>query len=166
MNWSAFLGAMVGGLIVAGIAAVMTMLGWRRERARRAEDRQWADAEIVADAQHLLFDVDPVRRGVNVNPVPGAEDAQWASLNQRRDDVRRRLMRLTAGHPSIMVRSSAKKLEPLLFTAAVQAEAHVADLLNGRDTAEHLRYARGRYDAAVAACADLEREVKTAAQRT
>jgi hypothetical protein len=63
------------------------MAGWRRERARRREERQWADAEIIADARQFLLDVDPVRRGLNANPSPGAEDAQWASLNQRREQV-------------------------------------------------------------------------------
>jgi hypothetical protein len=163
-NWGVFLGAIAGGLIGAGIPAVMTWAGWRHERARRNEERQWTDAEIVADAEHFLFDVDPVRRGVNVNPAPGAEDAFWASLNQRRDDVRTRLMRLAAGHPSITVRSAARRLEPLLFTAAVQARWHVDDVIKGRDTTEHLRSAQESYDKAVKARADLERAVKDAGQ--
>ncbi len=161
-NWGVFLGAVAGGLIGAGIPAVMTMAGWRREQARRREERQWADAEIIADARQFLFDVDPVRRGMNVNTAPGAEDAQWAILNQRRDQVRRQLFFLAAGHPSLAVRSAAKKLEPQLFTAAVQAEWHVADLIKGKNT--DLRYAQERYDNAVAALADLERTVKAAAQ--
>lgn len=163
-NWSVFLGAIAGGLIGAGIPAAMTMAGWRHERARRREDRQWADAEIVADARHLLNDIDPVRRGVNVNPAPGAEDAQWASLNQRRDQVRRRLFVLVAGHASAAVRSSAERLEPQLFKAAVQAEWHVDDVIKSRDNPEHLGYARECYETAMATCAELEQAVKAAAQ--
>jgi hypothetical protein len=159
-NWSVFLAAIAGGLIGAGIPALMTMAGWRRERARRREERQWADAEIIADARQFLLDVDPVRRGLNANPSPGAEDAQWASLNQRRDQVRRRLLVLAAGHASATVRSSAEKLEPQLFTAAVQAEWHVADVIKNRDNPEHLGYARECHENAVATCAELERVVK------
>jgi len=66
---------------------------------------------------------------------------------------------LAAGHPSPAVRSAAGKLEPQLFTAAVQAEWHVADVIKGRDNAEHLSYAQKGYDNAVTALADLEREV-------
>jgi len=62
-------------------------------------------------------------------------------------------------HPSPAVRSAAGKLEPQLFTAAVQAEWHVADVIKGRDNAEHLSYAQKGYDNAVTALADLEREV-------
>jgi uncharacterized phage protein gp47/JayE len=122
-----------------------------------------ADAEIIADARQFLFDVDPVRRGMNINTAPGAEAARWASLNQRCDQVLRQLFIVAAGHPSLAVRSAAKKLEPQPFTAAAQAEWHVADVIKGKDTAEHLRYAQERYDKAVAALADLERTVKAAA---
>ena len=159
-----FLGAIAGGLIGAGIPAVMTMAGWRRERVRRREDRLSTDAEVIADVRQFLLDVDPVRRGVNVNIAPGAEDAQWASLNQRRDQVRRQLFFLAAGHPSLAVRSAAKKLEPQLFTAAIQAEHHVADVIKHRDNPEHLGYARECYDSAVAACAELERTIQAAAR--
>jgi hypothetical protein len=158
-NWGSFAAAVVGGLIGAGIPAVVTMAGWRRERARRREDRQWADAATIADARQFLFDVDPVRCGVNANKTPGVEDARWADLNKRRDQVQRQLFVLAAGHPSPAVRSAAGKLEPQLFTAAVQAEWHVADVINGRDNAEHLSYAQKRYDNAATALADLEREV-------
>jgi hypothetical protein len=122
MHWSTLLPAAVGGLIGSGIPAVMVFLGWRRERTRSLQERQWQDAEVIADVRLLLHDIDPIRRGLNVNLAPGVEDAQWASLNQRRDQVRRRLLALAAGHASATVRSSAEKLEPQLFKAAVQAE--------------------------------------------
>jgi hypothetical protein len=161
-NWGVFFGAVAGGLIGAGIPAVMTWLGWRNERARLREERQWADAEIVADARHFLTDVDPVQRGANINTAPGAEDALWASLDQRRGDVQRRLFRLAAGHPSSIVRSAAKRLEPLLVTAAVQSKWQVDDVIKGRNNAQHLQFAQESYDKAMAALADLERKVKDA----
>jgi hypothetical protein len=109
MHWSTLLPAAVGGLIGSGIPAVMVFLGWRRERTRSLQERQWQDAEIIADVRLLLHDIDPIRRGLNVNPAPGVEDAQWASLNQRRDQVRRRLLALAAGHASAAVLSGAAK---------------------------------------------------------
>jgi hypothetical protein len=108
MHWSTLLPAAVGGLIGSRIPAVMVFLGWRRERTRSLQERQWQDAEVIADVQLLLHDIDPIRRGLNVNPAPEVEDAQWASLNQRRDQVRRRLLALAAGHASAAVRSSAE----------------------------------------------------------
>ena len=164
MQWSTLLPAAVGGLIGGGIPAVMVFLGWRRERTRSLQEQQWQDAEVIADVRLLLHDIDPIRRGLNVNPAPGVEDAQWASLNQRRDQVRRRLLALAAGHASAEVRSSAEKLEPQLFKAAVQAEWHVADVIKHRDNPEHLGYAQECYDSAVAACAELESAIKAAAQ--
>jgi hypothetical protein len=89
----------------------MGLLGWRRERTRGLQDRQWQDAEVIADVRQLLQDIDPIRRRASVNTAPGAEDAQWKSLNQRRDQVCRRLLVLAAAHPSAAVRSSAGKLE-------------------------------------------------------
>ena len=77
------------------------MLAWR------LEDRQWQDAEVVADVRQLLRDIDPMRRGANVNTAPGAEDALWKSLNERRDQVCKRILVLAAGHPSAAVQSSA-----------------------------------------------------------
>ena len=41
--------AAAGGLIGSGIPAVMVFLGWRRERTRRLQDRQWQDAEVLAE---------------------------------------------------------------------------------------------------------------------
>ena len=107
MNWNSLLSALVGGLVGGGIPAVMTYLGSRHERARRLEERQWADAEVLADVRRLLYDVDPTRRGANVDTRPGAEDALWTTLRQRCDDVQRRLLVLYVGHPSAAIQSAA-----------------------------------------------------------
>src|SRR5260370_41343132 len=81
-NWSVFLGAIAGGLIGAGIPAVMTMAGWGRERARRPEEAPWADDEVIADVKRLLQEIDPIRRGAKVHPGPAAEEAARANLKQ------------------------------------------------------------------------------------
>jgi hypothetical protein len=166
MHWSTVLPAAAGGLIGSGIPAVMVFLGWRRERTRRLQDRQWQDAEVVADVRQLLRDIDPMRRGANVNTAPGAEDALWKSLNERRDQVCKRLLVLAAGHPSAAVQSSAAKLDADLSKAVVHCEWHIHDLLQGRDNPEQLKFAWECHENAVTASADLERAVKAAAQGT
>ena len=140
----------------------MTYLGWRRQQGQIRQARQWEDAEVLADVRRLLQDIDPIRRRANVNRAPGAEDALWSSPNQRRDEVRRRLLVLAAGHPSSAVQSSAEQLEVQLFTAAIQTEWHVSDLLKNRSNDEHLSFARERNEAALATAAELERAVKSA----
>jgi hypothetical protein len=140
------------------------MFGWRRERARRREDRRWQDAEVLADVRQLLHDVQPERRGINVNPAPGAEDDLWASLNQRRDDVERRLLVLAAGHPSTTVQSSAEKLAVEVLNAAVHSHWHVIDILKGSSNImTQLSFAQECHATALATCAELERAIKAAA---
>jgi hypothetical protein len=162
MGWFTLLAALVGGLLGGGIPGVMTYLGWHREQGERRQARRWEDAEVVADARQLLTDIDPVRCGINVNSAPGAEDARWTDLNRRRDDVRRRLLVMSTGHPSPGVRSSAKRLEVEVFNAAVQSEWHVSDLLRGRDYAEHRARAQECHESALAVCARLESAVAKA----
>jgi len=164
MHWSTLLPAAVGGLIGSGIPAVVVFLGWRRDRSRRLEDRQWQDAEVVAGVGQLLRDIDPMRRGASVNAAPGAEDALWKSLNERRDQVCKRLLVLAAAHPSAAVQSSAATLEAELSRAFVHCEWHIDDLLMRRDNPEQLKFAQGCHETAVATSADLDRAVKAAAQ--
>ena len=160
MNWSALLSALVGGLVGGGIPAVMTYLGSRNERARRLEERQWADAEVLADVRRLLYDVDPARRGANVDTRPGAEDALWTTLRQRCDDVQRRLLILYVGHPSTAIQSSAEKLAAEAAKAVVQSEWHVQDLLKNNSNDEQFRVAHKCHETALASTAELERLVK------
>lgn len=70
---------------------------------------------------------------------------------------------MAAGHPSPAVSSAAKRLEVELFTAAVQSEWHVADLLKNRDNREQLGSAQEKHESAVAVCDRLEKAVKAAA---
>jgi hypothetical protein len=164
MDWSTLLPAAVGGLIGSGIPALMVFLGWRRQRTQSLLDRQWQDAEVVADVRQLLQDIDPMRRGASVNTAPGAEDALWKSFNERRDQVCKRLLVLAAAHPSAAVQSSAGKLEADLSRAVVHCEWHIHDLLLRRDNPEQLKFAQECHETAVATSADLDRAVKAAAQ--
>ncbi|TMA51679.1 MAG: hypothetical protein E6J80_13145 [Deltaproteobacteria bacterium] len=160
MNWNSLLSALVGGLVGGGIPAVMTYLGSRHERARRLEERQWADAEVLADVRRLLYDVDPTRRGANVDTRPGAEDALWTTLRQRCDDVQRRLLVLYVGHPSAAIQSSAEKVAAESAKAVVMSEWHVHDLLKKNGNDEQFDVARKCHETALASTAELERLVR------
>ena len=162
-NWFTLLAATIGGLVGGGLPGVMTYLGWRQDQRERRQTRRWEDAEVLADAKGLLTDIDPMRRGINVDRTPGAEDELWVELNRRRDDVRRRLLVMANGHLSPAVRSAAKRLEVELFSAAVQSEWHVHDLLKGRDFAEHRARAQEVYESAQTVLARLESAVEQAA---
>jgi hypothetical protein len=117
---------------------------------------------VVADARHLLVDIDPARRGINADPAPAAEARLWADLNDRRDQVRRELMVLATGHSSAEVRSLTQRLEAELFMAAVQTEWFVRDALRGQVRPEQHDIAVRCHEAAVATCDELERAVQTA----
>lgn len=116
----------------------------------------------MADAKHLLVDVDPTRRALNVNPASGAEAALWTDINQRRDTVRRELMVLATGHPSDNVRRLAERLEPELFMAAVQTEWFVRDVLRGQPDAPSRTSAERCHATATATCDELDQAVQRA----
>ena len=67
MDWptllAAFLGRGIGG--VAG--GLVSYLQLRSDRRVQIAERLWLDADTVAEINQLLSDLDPVRRGINVN---------------------------------------------------------------------------------------------------
>lgn len=157
MDWGSVLGALVGALVGGGLTALITMRGWRRERA-------WQDAEVIADVRQLLQDISPEQRAANVNPAPGAEDELWKSLRQRRGQVCRRLLVLSVAHPSADVRAVAGKLEGELTWAVVHSQWHVSDMLRGRDTPGQFKTAQECHSAAVTTSEKLDSAVRAAAQ--
>ena len=116
----------------------------------------------MADAKHVLVDVDPTRRALNANPAPDAEAALWTDINQRRDKVRRELMVLATGHPADDIRGLAESLEPELFMAAVQTEWFVRDVLRGQPDAPSRTRAEECHATATATCDELDRAVQRA----
>lgn len=61
------------------VTIVVTTQDPRRADERARRERLWSDAEVVADVEQLLVDIDPVRRGANASATP-AEDEMWAAL--------------------------------------------------------------------------------------
>ncbi len=141
-SWATLLAALIGGLLGGGIPALMTYLAGQREQRDRRQDRQWLDAEVLADVYRLLVDIDPARRGMSVSRANGVEDDRWADIGQRLGDVRTRLLRLASGHPSTEVQALARKLEAELSAATTHSRHHVSDVIRGRDTPEQLQLAQ------------------------
>jgi|RhiMetdeSRZDD1v2_1073273.scaffolds.fasta_scaffold13265_7 hypothetical protein len=86
MDWS----ALVGGLIGAGIPAILAGLGLQRTR-------QESDAEAFGPAVLLLDRLNPDRVAFNINPDVTAEGAKWAELQRQLDVARERLLIVSAG---------------------------------------------------------------------
>jgi len=100
MCWS----ALIGGLIGAGIPAVLACLGWHRAR-------QSADAEAFGPAARLLDRVNPDRVTMNLNADAAAEAPQWAELQRQLDTARERLLVVSAGNPRRHVWELARAAE-------------------------------------------------------
>lgn len=116
MDWGTVVAAFVG----AALPSSGTLLTLRADRRQRLEARQWLDADVVADVQQFLNDIDPMRRAVDLNPAEGAADEMWKNLDQRRDQVQRKLLLLAAGHPQKLVRDRAARLARLAYNAEVK----------------------------------------------
>lgn len=120
MDWS----ALVGGLIGAGIPAILTYLGLRRAR-------QSSDAEAFGPAVLLLDLVHPDRVSFNVSPNQETEAAKWVALSQQAQTARERLLVVGAGHPRRRVRELAQKAQVKL------ANAYQASGWQANDVAKH-----------------------------
>ena len=131
MDW----GALVGGLIGAGIPGVLAYLGLRR-------GRQSADAETFGPAVLVLAQLDPQRVTFNFSPDAAAEADKWKELQQRVDQARERLLVVSAGNPRRQVRELAQVAEAKL-AAAIQASSWVVrDMQARRDNPGWLATAR------------------------
>ncbi|MGI8448710.1 MAG: hypothetical protein ACR2MP_16335 [Streptosporangiaceae bacterium] len=144
MDW----GALVGGLIGAGIPGVLAYLGLRR-------GRQSADAEAFGPAVLLLVQLDPRRVTFNFSPDAAPEGDKRKELQQRADQARERLLVVSAGNPRRQVRELAQVAEAKL-AAAIQASGWVArDMQANRDNPGWLDTARQAHAEAETALREL-----------
>lgn len=120
MEWS----ALIGGLIGAGVPAVLTYLGLRR-------GRQSSDAEAFGPAMLLLDLVHPDRVSFNVSSDPEVETAKWAQLAQQNQTARERLLVVSTGHPRRRIRELAREAQVKL------ANAYQASGWQASDVARH-----------------------------
>ncbi|HZO70465.1 MAG TPA: hypothetical protein VFB74_36160 [Kribbellaceae bacterium] len=156
-DWGPTFGAFIG----AGIPAALTYAALRADARQRRHARQWEDADVVADVQALLSDIDPMRRTINLDPVEGAETARWEDLDARTKDVSRRLLRLGAGHPSHRVRTLAQRLAVEVLNAATATKWVVSDMLKGRD-GNYMEVAQRDHETANATALELKAAVESA----
>jgi hypothetical protein len=131
MDWS----ALVGGLVGAGIPAVLAYLGLHRAR-------QSADAEAFGPAVVLLDRINPEWVAMSVNPDVSVERAKWAQLQRQLDVARERLLVVSAGNPRRHIRELARGTEAKV-TNAFQASGWVAgEIQANRDISKGIGHAR------------------------
>lgn len=92
MDWNTLASALIGGLLGGGLSGVVAYMSLRNDRAEARRGRQWVDAEIAANTRQLLKDIDPARRGINLNRTPGVEDQRWETLRQRSEETYNQLV--------------------------------------------------------------------------
>jgi hypothetical protein len=142
MEW----GALVGGLIGAGIPAVLTYLGLRRAR-------QSTDAEAFGPALLLLDRLTPDRVAINLRDAE-TEATEWAELELQRDIARERLLVVSAGHPRRRVRELAQETQVKIANAFRDSGLLVRDMLR-RDDLDLMEQARQTHAEAMTAMREL-----------
>jgi hypothetical protein len=163
MDWNTLVAAFIGGIFGGGIAGAAAFMQLRSDKVQALQARRWIDAEVVADAQSLLMDLDPQRRTINANPVPGVEADLWKGLNERRDQLYRQLLMLAAGHPSQEVAAAANELGVALLWTAQHSQFAVSEVLGHRLNLELIERAQERHATAEAAAERLVTVIKDAA---
>jgi hypothetical protein len=167
MKWDALTAIGTLALAVMTLAAVVVAIVITSQDRRRADERSrrerlWSDAEMVADLEQLLIELDPVRRGMNAAPLP-AEHEGWALRFQRVGLAEARLHMVAIGHESGEVRSLAREMPRVLYRAAMSAREHVyATLGEGHDLAASLDEAQTRHRKALDALGQLEATITSA----
>jgi hypothetical protein len=160
MDWTTLAAAFIGGIFGGGLGSLVSFLQLRASGRAGAESQQWRDSELVAEVGGLLADINPARRGMNLNPDLAREGEKSAALAERQRRVVRDLTRLGVGSPAHEVRESARLLSDAVARAATASEWYVRDLQapSGRDMQQSLAAA----DEAHAKATELEQQLAVA----
>jgi hypothetical protein len=118
--------ALVGGLIGAGIPAVLTFMGLRRSR-------QSNDAEAFGPAMLLLYRLEPDRVMMNVSSDAAAEYEKWKDFPRLIAAARERLLVVSAGNPRRRVRELASVAQVKLGNVHHAMGWQVDFMLSNRD---------------------------------
>ncbi len=159
MDWNALGDALIGGILGGGITGVVAWLQMRADRRQSREDRQYQDAEVVADTRQLLIDVLPERRGINLSTDPVTERQTWALLYERTQQISKQLQWLAAGRTSANVRAAAQDLSASLYRAVFASEWHARDLQDHLDPEPTLSRAQAAHAEADALTNQLEQAI-------
>ena len=128
MDWNTLAAAFVGGISGGGLGSAAAIARLRTDWRAALQARQWLDADVIADVRQLLIDINPERRGINLNPNKAVEREKSTALDQRSRQVDRELLRLAAGHPNTAVADWAHQLSSALVRAAYASEWHIRDV--------------------------------------
>lgn len=140
MDW----GALLGGLIGAGIPAILTYLGLHRAR-------QASDAEAFGPALLLLERIDPDRVSVNVSADLDVETAKWADLAKQNEIARAGLLVVSAGHPRRRVRELAETAQIKLANAYNDSRWQADDMAHHKGDQDWRAHAKETHAEAVSA---------------
>jgi hypothetical protein len=141
-------GALLGGLIGAGISGFLTYLGLRRTR-------QASDAEAFGPAVLLLDRFQPDRVMFSISRDPEEEAAKWADVPQQVETARGRLLVVRSGHPRRRVRNLAHAAQSKIASTYTASRWQVADMLANRDNPEWVTHFRKTHAEAQQAMDDL-----------
>jgi hypothetical protein len=161
MGWDAWTAIGTLALAVMTLAAVVVTIVITTQDRRRADERSrreslWSDAEMVADLEQLLVELDPERRGASAAALP-AENEGWALRFQRLGLAEARLHTVAISHQSGEVRSLARELPRVLYRAAMSTREHVYETLGqGQDLASSFSDAKARHQEALDTLGKLE----------
>jgi hypothetical protein len=144
MDWSSILGGFIGAAIPSSVA----LIAMRLDRKQRLQDRRWVDADVVADVQQFLTEIEPMYRISHVEREGDAEAKRWEGLEARRVQVQRELLKLTTGHEDPTVRELAESLALLIVNATAYSKMAVGDEMQGRDNPKWVEIARKAYQGA------------------
>jgi hypothetical protein len=141
-------GALVGGLIGAGIPGLLTYTGLRR-------GRQATDAEAFGPAMLLLYRMQPDRIMMNVSRDADTETANMTELAQQTQAARERLLIVRAGHPRQRVRKLADHAQVKIGNLLHAMGWQVHDMLTVKNNPEWEEHYRDVYAEAETAMVDL-----------
>src|SRR5262249_53350906 len=141
-------GALLGGLIGAGIPGWLTYVGLRRGRLA-------SDAAVFGPARVLLGRMNPDAVMFNFSNDRDTELSKWADLARQVDAARQGLLTVAAGHPRRGVRRGAEVVERKISAIQVAFGWQVSDMLRNHDNPEWLKHYREVYAEADKALRDL-----------
>ena len=141
-------GALLGGLIGAGIPAMLTYMSLRRAR-------QSTDAEAFGPALLLLYRMQPDQVMMNISPDADVDAGRLTEMAQQTNKARGRLLVVRAGHPRRQVRDLADIAQVKLGNAHYAMGWQVTDMHQNRDNPEWVDRYRETYTEAETAMREL-----------
>lgn len=117
MTWEAVAAsALTAALTLAGALVLLRIQTiTKAAEEQRAARRQWHDeaVDVIVDVASLILDVGLVAIGVSIRGAGdgGVDTTEWTDLQERwRTELRRRVQRISRGHPDPKMRAEADRV--------------------------------------------------------